>query len=275
MDRKPEWQIPTGMTRGLLDYADSPMVAQDYDYFFAENSLFDFDKQILREEFGPDDNGKKLIADFGCGTGRALLPFLETGFSGMAIDMSENMLKIVREKFQYFEEQYSQDSSHGGLNNSLALIKANLVELDCIKTSSVDHGMSMFSTLGMIFGHECRLEALRHSRRIVKPGGKFVIHVHNYWYNWIDSAGRRQILIDFLNRFRKGKPKRGDRFFPYRGIAQMYLHIFSKSEITGLLRDAGFKKLKIIPLSSRRNSKLRFPMMLGRIRANGWIIVCS
>ena len=72
----------------------------------------------------------------------------------------------------------------------IARLRANLVELGCIRSGAVDYGICMFSTLGMIRGRQNRRRVLAHARRILKPGGLFVLHVHNLWYNLFDPQGR-------------------------------------------------------------------------------------
>ena len=73
-------------------------------------------------------------------------------------------------------------------------LRANLVELDCLADASVDYAVSLFSTLGMIHGRPNRQRALGHVRRMLKPGGVLVLHVHNFWYNLFDPGGPWWVL---------------------------------------------------------------------------------
>ena len=119
-----------------------------------------------------------------------------------------------------------------------------------------------------------RQQALEHTRRIMKPGGRFVIHVHNFWFNLYDPGGPWWVLKSCLRAMLPGEFERGDKFFPYRGVANMYLHVFTPGEIKRALRQTGFEIEKVIPLDPRRHQELRFPWLLGTLRANGWILVC-
>ena len=56
----------------------------------------------------------------------------------------------------------------------------------------------LFSTLGMIRGRENRQRVLNHVRRILKPGGLFVVHVHNLWYNLYDPGGPWWLVKNLL-----------------------------------------------------------------------------
>ena len=181
------------------------------------------------------------------------------------------MLKAFAEK----EAETSTPSSHRAEHDSLLLLQANLVELEGFADHVVDHGVSLFSTLGMIRGRENRLRALQHARRILRPGGLFVIHVHNYWYNLFDPAGPWWLFQNWLRSTVVRDIEAGDKFFDYRGVPNMFLHVFTPRELRGALRQAGFRIIETIPLDPQRHRALRRPWWFGRLRANGWIVVCE
>src|SRR5262245_33964379 len=91
---KPAWQLPRGITRGVWDYVQAPHIADDYDAYFAYNTLFDFDLAVLRRHF----TQRGTLVDLGCGTGRLLLPFARDGFHCVGVDLSAHMLRVVRQK---------------------------------------------------------------------------------------------------------------------------------------------------------------------------------
>ena len=256
-ESRPDWQLPMGVCRGLWDYSRSQSIAEDYDDYFAFNSLFDFDEQVLAEYLQPAG----LVADLGCGTGRALFPLVRSGHRGLAVDLSQHMLAVVREKAQ------------GEHELPLHCLRANLVELDALCDRSVDHAICLFSTLGMIRGRESRRQALRHVKRILKPSGRFVLHVHNFWYNLRDPGGPFWLLKNLLTAPFSKSVEVGDKWFPYRGLSNMYLHVFRWSELASDLRQAGFQIIKRIPLDTTRRHPLRWPRVLPAIRTNGWIVV--
>lgn len=69
---RPQWRLPPGVTRGLWEYAHSDAVAYDYDEYFAHNQLFEFDEAIVLEELlRRKIIERAVVADLGCGTGRA------------------------------------------------------------------------------------------------------------------------------------------------------------------------------------------------------------
>jgi hypothetical protein len=47
----PHWQLPPGVSHGTWEYTQRDSIADDYDDYFAFNSLFEFDQPLLLEEF--------------------------------------------------------------------------------------------------------------------------------------------------------------------------------------------------------------------------------
>lgn len=254
-----EWQLAPGMTRGLWEYVNSRVVAEDYDDYFAENRLFELDEQVLARHFTKPGS---LVADLGCGTARALVPLVRNGMRGLAVDLSEKMLTVVRRKVA--EE-----------NLAINCLLANLVEFDCVADESIEYAMCLFSTLGMIRGRENRRRMLAGVFRTLKPGGVFVLHVHNRWFNLFDPAGPWPELASWIRSFWNADLEPGDRYFDYRGVKKMFLHAFSRRELIGELRRVGFQIRELIYLHPTRMRALAHPWFFGNLRANGWIAVCE
>lgn len=255
---KPSWQLPTGVTRGSLDYIESAAIADGYDEDIAFGSNFQFDEEVVANFIPPTGQ----VADLGCGTARALLPLVRRGNTGLAVDLSDEMLRIVAEKAK-------QE------NLPVECLKANLVELDAIADQSVDHSICMFSTLGMIKGADNRRRFLDHAYRMLKPGGRFVVHVHNFWFNFFEPDGAFWLASHLVkSRFTKGM-ERGDKYYRYRGIPNFFLHVFSRNEFSNALSQSGFKVTQLVPLRMDRQGELPRPWLLGGLRASGWIALCE
>lgn len=253
-----EWQLPPGVTRALWDYAHAEHIADDYDEYFAYNQLFDFDAAVLREEF----TRPGALVDLGCGTGRLLMPFAAQGYRCVALDLSAEMLRVVREKA--CDRRIHVDC-----------VRANLVQLDCLADRCADYVILMFSTLGMVRHDRCRREALAHARRILRPGGKFVCHVHNRWYHLYDPQGRWWLLTGWWDWLVRRTLEPGDKIYHYRGIPNMFLHTFTQREFRRLLTGAGFAIQRFVPLDTQRQRPLPRPWLASSLRANGWIAVCQ
>jgi SAM-dependent methyltransferase len=255
---RPTWQLPPGVSRGLWDYVHTPHIADDYDDYFAFNSLFETDGAVLNRHF--DRPG--LVADLGCGTGRALVPLVRTGHRGLAVDLSEHMLRVVQAK-----------ADDEGL--PIECVRANLVELDAIADAAVDYAMCLFSTLGMIRGRANRRKVLSHARRILKPGGRFVLHVHNYWFNLRDPDGPGWVIGNLLTAPFRREVEIGDRWYPYRGLPSMFLHVFRWGELKADLHAAGFRIRECIALDAARRHALTRPWLFAALRTNGWLVTCE
>ncbi len=62
-----------------------------------------------------------------------------------------------------------------------------------------------------------------------------MLHVHNRWYNLFSAEGRRWLLANIVGWLLGRDVEPGDKFFEYRGIPQMFLHVFTRHELVRLL----------------------------------------
>lgn len=251
-------QLPPGVPRGVWRYVQAEYIAAEYDEYFAHNRLFEFDEQVLTRYFIRPG----LVVDLGCGTGRSLVPLARRGFRTLGVDLSLHMLRIVGQKARLEKLPIQK-------------LRANLVQLDCLRSSSADYCLCLFSTLGMIRGQDNRQRMLAQTWRILKPGGLLVLHVHNLWYSLFDPEDRRRLAPHLLVSLASRKLERGDKFFQYRGIPEMFLHRFTRRELVRVLTTAGFRLTELIPLHATRRRPLPYPWLCGWLRANGWIAVCQ
>jgi SAM-dependent methyltransferase len=253
---RPDWQLPRGVSRALLEHAELADVELAYNERFSRESEHELDEQILAEHLPPG-----LFVDLGAGSGRLAIPLARRGLRCAAIDLSRSALAAILRQ---------------GEAEALPIscVLANLVELDCLRDQIADSCICMYSTLGMIRGQDNRQQFLRHVRRILKPGGRFVLHVHNRWYSLFQPQGRGWLLKNLLRSAVQRDVEAGDKYFAYHGVPNMFLHVFTRSELLRDLRTAGFAVERVIPLSIERRRALRMPWLLGRVRAGGWIVMC-
>lgn len=251
------WQLPPGVSSGVWQYAQSSDIAEAYDEYFALHPLFEIDEQAVSDRIQPPG----VVLDLGCGTGRALLPLAERGLTCVGVDLSIEMLRVLGEK---------------AANKAVRVhrVCANLVEMSCFPSGSADYCLCLFSTLGMVQGRNHRARVLAHVHRILRPDGLFIVHVHNLLANLLIGAGRRWLAGHLLRAAVDRNVELGDKFFDYRGVPRMYLHTFRRRELSHALRQAGFRIEELIWLAPGCTKKLRWPWLLGSIRANGWIAIC-
>lgn len=242
----PDWQLPSGVDRGLWDYLSSERVAREYDEALQTTPLIRIDVEYAKRWLIP---AGKLI-DLGCGTGRLIEEFIQRGYDCTGVDLSEKMLTVAREKFQSYDP-------------SPTWIQANLVDLSMIPDASFQHAACLFSTLGMLRGEDNRQKFLHHVRRILVKGGRFVVHAHNRHFQFGFGLGQRG-------------NERGDRTMPQmRGGAPLTLHHFSYRGLVSLLNQSGFRVLDTLLIGANATGKLSWPRFLPRWRAHGFLLACE
>jgi SAM-dependent methyltransferase len=258
MSPPPDWQLPPGVNRGLWDYLHDLDLARGYDASLAGSTLFAADQAFAERHFGRPGR----LLDLGCGTGRLLIPFARRGFWVLGVDLSEEMLRVTGEK-----------AAAAGV--TVHRLKANLVELGGLCDQTFDYAACLFSTLGMVLGAAQRRRVVGHVYRLLRPGGKFVLHVHNRWFNTWDPQGRRWLLKD-LFRSLCGRGPGGDRVMPvHQGIAGLALHLFTRREAVRLLSGAGFRLREVRPISLAPDGRLSCPWWFAGVRAYGYLLAAE
>ncbi|HEX4610651.1 MAG TPA: methyltransferase domain-containing protein [Urbifossiella sp.] len=119
---------------------------------------------------------------------------------------------------------------------------ANLVERTDFPDGSFDYAACLFSTLGMVRGAENRGRVVANAFRLLKPGGRFVLHVHNRFFHGLGrGVVRRQLLRTLL-----GRADAGDVTMPQAyGGAPLTLHHFTRGGALRVLTAAGFRAVDV------------------------------
>ncbi|HYT95601.1 MAG TPA: methyltransferase domain-containing protein [Gemmataceae bacterium] len=249
-----DWQLPPGVSRGLWHYLHDDSLARRYDGELADCALLDVDRRFAESHF---DRPGRLI-DLGCGTGRLLLPFARRGWWVLGVDLSAEMLQVAAAKAR-------------AADVPVQLLQANLVELDGLADQSFDQAACLFSTLGMVVGAEHRRRVVAQVRRLLRPGGKFILHVHNRYFAFWDPRGRSWLLRNLF-----AGSEKGDRQMPaHDGLPPLTLHLFTRREAVRLLRREGFRIVEVRPVSLRTDGRLSWPWWFGWLRAYGYLIAAE
>ncbi len=237
----PDWQLPPGVDRGLWDYLHSQEMVRGYDEQMAASPLAAFDVQFCESAFPRP--GKLL--DLGCGTGRLDLHFARKGFDCTGVDLSPEMLAHAE-----------RNATAAGLAIHYQL--GNIVDLANVPEASFDYAACLFSTLGMVRGPENREAAIRSVARVLKPGGRFVLHVHNR---------------DFLGLKGKGLWNGDITMSQAYAGAPLTLHHYTIREAKALLARNGFRIGAIRAVSIE--GELKNAQLFGRLRAYGYLFDCE
>jgi SAM-dependent methyltransferase len=218
----PDWQLPPGVDRGLWDYLHSDEMVAGYDRQMAASPLAEADIAFCDEEFRTPGR----FIDLGCGTGRLAIHFAKKGFDCVGVDLSEEMLKQAR--------------TNAG-ETAVHFQTGNLTAMPEFEAASFDYAACLFSTFGMIRGDENRRAALAEFNRILKPGGRLVLHVHNRYF--IRSLG--------LKGFLSGDVTMRQAY----GGAPLTIRHFGRGEIVKRLTHAGFRFERVMPVGLIQDSK--------------------
>jgi SAM-dependent methyltransferase len=248
----PDWQLPAGVTRGLWHYLHDENIARSYDNSLESAPLVGLDQAFVLEHCAPSGR----LIDLGCGTGRLLVHLAVRGYNVLGVDLSAPMLRVARQR-----------ANAAGVD--VNCIRANLVELGCLADSCFDFATCLFSTLGMVSGLLERSRVVEHVYRLLRPGGMFVLHVHNRWFNAWNPPGRRWLL-------RQVFAGTGDYEMPaHDGVPPLTLHLFTRRELFRLLRRAGFKVRAVQSLSLNADGKLAWPRWFSWLRAYGYLVAAQ
>ncbi|MCS6865186.1 MAG: class I SAM-dependent methyltransferase [Gemmataceae bacterium] len=211
----PDWQLPAGVNRGLWDYLHARDMIAHYDENIQTAPLARVDIAFCERVFPTPGR----LLDLGCGTGRLCAHFTPKGFHCIGVDLSDEMLEIARHKVP-----------------AARFVKANIVEPLEFPDASLDYIACLFSTWGMICGAENRAQVLAHVFRLLKPGGRFVVHVHNRYFR---GLGWKRVVQQWWKTL-WGSPDAGDLTMPQAyGGAPLTLHHFTRREVRQLLERHG------------------------------------
>ncbi|HEY1065578.1 MAG TPA: class I SAM-dependent methyltransferase [Pirellulales bacterium] len=255
--RRPDWRLPPGVTRGLWDYAHAEFIATGYDATLTDDGLCEVDA----EEVFACTPQSGVVLDLGCGTGRLAVPLAKRGLHVVGVDLSLPMLGELSKK---------ADAAMAVVDR----VQANLVELDGFRDSIADLVLCLYSTLGMIRGREARRRALAHMQRVLKPGAKLVLHVHNRGSLWWGQQGRHN-MVRRIPAVLAQREEWGDVVSECRGVAQFFLHFFTHAELRADLASAGLKLVRSVPVSATPVRRLSKSWFWPAYRAAGWVIVCE
>jgi SAM-dependent methyltransferase len=253
-----DWQLPPGVSREVWDYLHDSTLAQGYDESLAGTPLLQLDQQFVQRHCPTVGR----VVDLGCGTGRVAIPLALRGHRVVAVDLSADMLRVAGKKAE-------------SARVTVRRLRANIVDLDCLRDGAFDYALCLFATLGMVATADTRRRVMGHARRLLRPGGVFLLHVHSRWHHLRTRLGRRWLATD-LWRSVRGRPEAGDwRMAHHDGQTGWTMHLFTGREVGALLRSVGFEILEVWPVGVTTNGRMRWPGLFGGLRAYGFLVAAQ
>ena len=180
-----------------------------------------------------------VVVDIGSGNGRHLIPCAKLCKKVIGLDVSKELLEIVKKKV--FQNKLS----------NVDLVHSDAVNIP-VKNNSID-AVLYIATLHNISERYRRIKSLKEIKRILKPNGKAIISV---WSRWQDKY-RQHFLIKMISQF--GRNEFGDMNIYWRqhGLnISRYYHLYGKREFYRDLKQAGFE---IITFEGKKIHSKKYP----------------
>ena len=182
---------------------------------------------------------KSLVLDVGSGNGRHLLPCAKHCKKVIGLDISIELLEIVKKKV--FDNKLK----------NVELVHSDAVNIP-LRANCIN-AILYIATLHNISVRYRRINSLKEIYRILKPGGKAIVSV---WSRWQDKY-RQHFLIRMIAQF--GRNEFGDIDICWRqhglNISRFY-HLYSKIEFEKDIKKAGFK---IISIKGKKIHSRKYP----------------
>lgn len=228
----PDWQLPAGVDRGLWDYLHAADMVAGYDEQVRTSALAAADVAFCERAFPAPGQ----LLDLGCGTGRLCLHFAAKGYDCVGVDLSDEMLAKARELTTVINPVAR-----------ITLAKVNIVERIELPDAAFDYAACLFSTLGMVRGATHRAKVVANAFRLLKPGGRFVLHAHNRFFR---GLGWKRVAAQGLKAL-LACADAGDITMPQAyGGAPLTLHHFTRREAESILEGAGFTPTDVAALGA-------------------------
>lgn len=167
------------------------------------------------------------ILDWGCGNGRIITILKDKKIQYFGVDQSEGLLKIAKKTF------------HKEIKDGWVQFFSNATKEKKFPDEFFDV-VFMVASFHHLPSRESRLHLLNKTYKEIKKGGTLIVTVWNLESDWAKEKINKDWKVigenDFLIPWKNSQGK---------VLAQRYYHHFSREELEGLLKQAGFKIKKI------------------------------
>lgn len=183
-------------------------VAENYDAFYNTSrgrEIDNIEKEIISELLDRCQGIQML--ELGCGTGHWTEYFSAKGFSVTAIDNSDEMLKIARDK---------------------KIKNADFIKSDAASLPLGDNSFSLIVTITMLEFVEDPAPVLKEINRLLKPGGRFI----SGCLNENSELGRTKNNDEVFRNARFFTPAEVERYLSKIGKPDLRYGIYLSPEFT-------------------------------------------
>ncbi|MDD4850788.1 MAG: class I SAM-dependent methyltransferase [Gemmiger sp.] len=189
------------------------MPYNEFAYFYDEfNGAADYDAlfRYIQKELAGQGITQGILADLGCGTGDLTLMLTQAGYDVIGIDLSEEMLSVLRDK-----------ADELGVSGQLLLLRQDILSLELYGT--IRAAVSTFDTFNHIGPAKNFEKAVANAAFFMEKGGVFLFDLNTpykhkevlgdhtfdfdapdascHWQNHYDpEAGRVDIQIDIHDK---------------------------------------------------------------------------
>ena len=253
-DLPADWQLPTGVSRALWEYFHDLAIVRNYDAALHDTPLLTLDQQFVLEHCRPP--GK--ILDLGSGTGRLAITLGQSGYRPIAVDLSAEMLKVLREKAVV-------------LGLDIPCVCANLVELGIFADQAVDQAACLFSTLGLVVGvRRVGVLSLMCSVCCVPAASSFCTFTtvgstsgpgmaDDCWAGKCLPPGFAAAQAAITNS-------------PHQGAGRLTMHLFMRPRNRRLIAFCRLRNHRGAAVEPAPDGRLACPWWFGRLRSYGYLI---
>lgn len=144
------------------------MAYNEFAYFYDElNSEADYDRlfEAVHSQLKSHGIREGIVADLGCGTGDLTLMLAQAGYDMIAIDQSQEMLSVLRDKAEQLDAR-----------EGLLLLNQDLLALDLYGT--IQAAVSTFDTYNHIGPYDRFDTAIRNAAFFMEKGGVFLFDMN-------------------------------------------------------------------------------------------------
>ena len=179
-------------------------------------------------EFLKEVKGGEKVLDAGCGNGRLLRALGTKKIKYFGTDLSENLIKICREKYP---------------DNNFSV--ADILNLGILAEYDFDWVFSI-AVLHHLPGLDLQVAALKQLKNKVKADGRIVLTV---WNMWSEDRFKKMLWKFFLLKLiGRNQMDFGDVLFDWKRsgmTSKRYYHAFRRCELKKIVKRAGLKIDKI------------------------------